>query len=44
LVVKTAADHDDNGEAGKSLFIGREKETNEIIEDSLDIYSSAAIN
>jgi hypothetical protein len=32
LVVKIAADRN-NGEAGKSLFIGREKEINEIIED-----------
>jgi AAA+ ATPase superfamily predicted ATPase len=33
LVIKIDADHGDNGEAGKSLFIGREKEINEIIED-----------
>jgi tetratricopeptide (TPR) repeat protein len=32
LVVKIAADGD-NGETGKSLFIGREKEINEIIDD-----------
>jgi predicted ATPase len=32
LVVKIDANHGDNG-AGKSLFIGREKEINEIIED-----------
>jgi hypothetical protein len=32
LVVKIAADGD-NGETGKSLFIGREKEINEIIGD-----------
>jgi hypothetical protein len=33
LVVKIDANHDDNGEAGKSLFIGREKELDEIIDD-----------
>jgi predicted ATPase len=33
LVIKIDADHGDNGEAGKSLFIGREKELDEIIED-----------
>ena len=33
MVIKIDADHGDNGEAGKSLFIGREKEINEIIED-----------
>ena len=33
MVVKIAANHGDNGETGKSLFIGREKEINEIIED-----------
>jgi ATP-dependent Clp protease ATP-binding subunit ClpA len=32
LVVKIAADHGDNG-AGKSLFIRRDKEINEIIDD-----------
>jgi hypothetical protein len=42
LVVKIDADHIDNGETGKSLY--REKEINEIIEDSLDIYSSAGMN
>ena len=33
MVVQIAADHGDNGEAGKSLFIGREKEINQILED-----------
>jgi ATP-dependent Clp protease ATP-binding subunit ClpA len=33
LVVKIDANHGDNGEAGKSLFIGRDKEINEIIDD-----------
>jgi ATP-dependent Clp protease ATP-binding subunit ClpA len=33
LVVKIDANHGDNGEAGKSLFIGREKELDEIIDD-----------
>jgi ABC-type glutathione transport system ATPase component len=32
LVIKIDADHGDNGETGKSLFLGREKEINEIIE------------
>jgi predicted ATPase len=33
LVAKIDANHGDNGEAGKSLFIGREREINEILED-----------
>ena len=33
MVVKIAA-YSNNGEVGKSLFIGREKELNEIIEDA----------
>ncbi|HEY6883012.1 MAG TPA: hypothetical protein VI278_03135 [Nitrososphaeraceae archaeon] len=44
MVVKIAANHGDKGIGVKSLFIGREKEINEIIEDNLDIYSSAGMN
>ena len=33
MVIKIDANHGDNEEAGKSLFIGREKELDEIIDD-----------